>query len=187
MSFTLTDTDAKNIYSALYRYYGGQQLPDNDTGVFFDTPNFTRDKLYYCIEALKRYWGKGWYTEDATKRTQELKNIASILYVSFDSTVDVNKIYKFLVWCYSWARKDADAVAYFQGGDYSMFDDLKKNIGGKISSTASNVAETVSYGVNYPTVSSLTPKTSTIVKWGVIIGLGLIAVKFVEKRLARLF
>lgn len=187
MSFTLTDTDAKNIYSALYRYYGGQQLPDDDAGVFFNTPNFTRDKLFYCIEALKRYWNKGWYTTDASKRSTELKAIANILYVAFEQKVDINKIYKFLVWCYSWATKDADAVAYFQGGDYSLFDDLKKNIGGKISSTASNVAETVSYGVNYPTVTTWTPKTSTIVKWGFIIGLGLIAVKFVEKRLAKVF
>lgn len=78
-------------------------------------------------------------------------------------------------------------MAYFQGGDYSLFDDLKKNIGGRVSSAVSNAAETVAYGVNYPTVTTLTPKTSTIVKWGVIIGLGFIAVKFVEKRLARLF
>lgn len=187
MAFSLTDTDAKNIYNALYRYYGGQQLPDNETGVFFDTPNFTRDKLYYCIEALKRYWGRGWFTTDAAKRSSELKAISNILYIAFDSQVDVNKIYKFLIWCYSWASKDPDAVAYFQGGDYSLFDDLKKNIGGKVSSAVSSAAETVAYGVNYPTVTTWTPKTSTIVKWGVILGFGFLAVKFLEKRLTKIF
>ena len=187
MSFTLTDTDAKNIYNAMYRYYGGQNLPDNDTGVFFDTPNFTRDKLYYCIEALKRYWSKGWYTSDFAKRKTALENISNILYIAFDSKVDINKIYKFLSWCYTWASKDPDGVAYFQGCDYSLFDDLKKNISGKVSSAASSAAETVSYGVSYPTVTSLTPKTSTLVKWGVIIGLGFFAVKFIEKRISKIF
>lgn len=186
MSFTLTDTDAKNIYNAMFRYYGGQQMPDNSTGVFFDTPNFTRDKLYYCLEYLKKSWGKGWYTDDAAKRRQVLESIASILYVAFDSQVDIQKIYKFLCWVYSWAKKDADAVAFFQGGEYSYFDDLKKNITQKVSSTASNVAETVSYGVNYPTVTTWTPKTSTIIKWGVILGLGFFAVKFLEKRFNKL-
>lgn len=187
MSFTLTDSDAKNIYNAIYRHYSGQQLPDNETGVFFDTPAFTRDKLYYCIEALKKYWVKGWFTTDAAARKKALKSIANILYVSFDTSVDVSKIYKFLVWCYSWAQKDPDGVAYFQGGDYSLFDDLKKNITGKVSSAATSAAETVSYGVNYPTVSSLTPKTSTLIKWGVILGLGFFAVKFLEKRVSKIF
>lgn len=187
MSFVLTDSDAENIYNAIYRHYGGQQLPDNNTGVFFDTPNFTLEKLYYCIEALKKYWGKGWYTTNAAIRKKALESIANILYVSFDSSVDVSKIYKFLVWCYTWATKDPDGVAYFEGGTYSLFDDLKKNISGKVSSAASSAAETISYSVNYPTFTSLTPKTSTIVKWGVILGLGFFAVKFLEKRLSKIF
>ena len=78
-------------------------------------------------------------------------------------------------------------MAYFQGGDYSLFDDLKKNIGGKVSSAVSSAAETVAYGVNYPTVTTWTPKTSTIVKWGVVLGLGFFAVKFLEKRLSKIF
>jgi hypothetical protein len=78
-------------------------------------------------------------------------------------------------------------VAYFQGGEYSLFDDLKKNVGGKVSSAVSNAVETVAYGVNYPTVTSWTPKTSTIVKWGVVLGLGFFAVKFLEKRLSKIF
>ena len=71
MAWKLQDTDAKNVYNALYRHYAGQQLPDG-SGVFFGFENFTQDKLYYCIEALKRYWSLGWYTTDAAARRQSV-------------------------------------------------------------------------------------------------------------------
>ena len=56
------------IYKRLYDYYGGQQLPADNTGVFFSTPNFTRPRLIECIEYLQNNYGAGWLTDDQTQR-----------------------------------------------------------------------------------------------------------------------
>lgn len=189
MAWALTDTDAKNVYNALYRHYGGQQLPDG-SGVFFGFDNFTQDKLYYCIEALKKYWSLGWYTDDYATRKAALEKIARILYVDFGN-VDFDGILKFLFWCYSLATHNPDILDYFKGDSYGLIEDVYTNVTNKIKNTASAAAENVSYAITYPSLeksvnalsSALTPKTVTLVKWGLILGAAWFTWRWIDKKL----
>ena len=189
MAWKLQDTDAKNVYNALYRWYAGQQLPDG-SGVFFGFDNFTQDKLYYCIEALKRYWSLGWCTDDVTKRKAALEKIAKILFVDFGN-VDFSGISKFLSWCYAFAIKNPDILDYFKGDSYGLIEDVYSNITNKVKDTASAAAENISYAITYPSLEksvsslskALTPKTVTMVKWGLILGAAWYAWRWIDKKL----
>lgn len=191
MAFTLTDTDAENVYNAIYRHYAGQNMPDGSNGVFFGFANFTKDKLLYCIEALKKHYNYGWFTTNAINRKEALEKIAKQLYTAFNTTVDLNGIYKWLCWNYSFASKDSDIAEYFAGGNYGTIQDIVKNVTNKVSGAASSAAETVAYGVKYPSLetsvnslsNALTPKTSTLIKWGLVIGAGWFVWRFIEKRI----
>jgi hypothetical protein len=48
------------------------------------------------------------------------------------------------------------------------------------------VAENVSYAVSYPSLKSLLPDNTTLLKWGLIIGGGLYVWKFLENRTKRI-
>lgn len=182
MAFTVSDSSAKNIYTTMYKYYGGQQMPDNDTGVFFGFANFTRDKLIYCIEFMKKQYSLGWFTDEMATRRAAISKIAKALYIAFNQTVSVDAIIKFLNWIYSFATHDQDAAQYFSGQkDWGYFDALWKDVSENVGQKFENAFETISYGVNYPVLEKSTPTTGTILKWGVIIGGGLVALHFAKK------
>lgn len=179
--WTLTDSQAKNIYNRLCSYYGSpDNLPNNykDTGVFFGYANFTRDKLYYCIEYLKKNFSRGWFNEDFDERSTILHELASQLYSIFWNQVDVAGIYKFLSWVYNFTRNDVTALNYFQGGQYSSLQNMIDTATQKIVEPASEAIETIKYGVSYPTMKLSNP----LVKWGLIIGGGYVIFKLINKR-----
>lgn len=143
------------IYKRLYDYYGGQQLPADNTGVFFSTPNFTRPRLIECIEYLQNNYGAGWLTDDSAQRTSVLNTLASDLYARFDGLIDRSKIYKFLCWIYSFVKSDETARNYFKTGvSYGPISYYTDKIADTVSSGVSNAVETVKYGVSVPTISS---------------------------------
>lgn len=184
MSFAVTDSSAKNIYKTLYSYYNGANLPDNDTGVFFGFANYTRDKLIYTIEFMKRQYGLGWFTNVYETRAAAIDKISKALYTAFNQSVAIAGIKKFCNWVYSFAKNDTDAARYFAGeSDYSYFDALFKDISENVSNKVSNAVETVSYGINYPSIDKITPSKSTILKWGLILGGGAIAGNYILKKL----
>ncbi len=182
MSFAVTDSSAQNIYKTLYSYYLGANLPDNDTGVFFGFANYTKDKLIYTIEFMRRQYGLGWFTDDYETRAAAIDKISKALYTAFNQSVSITGIKKFCNWIYSFAKNDADAAAYFSGQkDWGYFDALFKDISESAGQKFENIKETIEYGVNYPVLEKSTPTTGTIIKWGVIIGGGLVALHFVKK------
>lgn len=184
MAYTVTDSSAKNIYNTMYRYYGGQQMPDDETGVFFGFANYTRDKLIYTIEFLKRQYSLGWFTTDAVKKIEAFNKIARSLYTAFNQTVSIDAIKKFCNWVLAFAKNDSDAAKYFAGeADYSYFDDLFKNVSTSVGSKVSNALETIEYGIKYPSIDRITPTKSTIIKWGLIVGVGALAVNYISKKL----
>lgn len=143
------------IYKRLYDYYGGQQLPADNNGVFFSTANFTRPRLIECIEYLQNNYGSGWLTGDGSKDRAVLYTLANDLYVRFDGLISVDKIYKFLCWVYSFAQKDDTAKNYFKSGvSYGAISYYTDKIADSVSSGVSNAAETVSYGLKVPTITS---------------------------------
>lgn len=186
MAFTLTDNDAKNIYYSLSSWYNTDVVPGilETEKTFFGFENFTLDKLYYCIEALKKSYGVGWFTDDWATRNDAFENIANTLYLAFDQTVDYDGIKKFLAYVYNWAKQDIDAVNYFSKGDsYTFVDALTKEVKQGITDKVSNITETVKYGVNYPSIESISPKWSTLAKWGLVIGGGVLLINYFSKKI----
>ena len=180
LPWTLTDSQAKNIYTKMCNWYNSpENLPNKykDSGVFFGYANFTRDKLYYCIQFLKDTFSRGWFTTDNEERQTILKDIANELYNIFGGAVDVNGIYKFLNWVYNFARNDTTALNYFQGGAYGDLQRLIDTAAEKIVEPINEAAETVAYGVNYPSLKLSNP----LVKWGLIIGGGLLLFKTLKR------
>lgn len=183
MSWEITDDSAKNIYKTMYSFYGGQQMPDNSTGVFFGFANYTKDKLIYTIEAMKRNYSLGWFTSVAQTRANAIAKISRALYTTFNQSVSYDGIKKFCNWVYNFAKADEDAANYFSGNsDYTYFDALFKDVSNNVGNKVSNAIETIEYGIKYPSIDKITPSTGTVVKWGLIIGGGLIAVNFISKK-----
>lgn len=189
LPWTLTDSDAKNIYTSMCNWYNSpSNLPNrvNDTGVFFGFDNFTRDKLWYCIEYLRKRYGLGWFSDDNTQRKNALSQIAAELYQIFDGQVDEAGIFKFLHWVYNFAKQDADAVKYFSGGGFSIVDTISKVFDTKVATPTKNAVDNVSYGLTVPSLKSLMPDYSSLLKLGLIVGGGIFLVKFLENRARRI-
>lgn len=184
MSWSITDSSAKNIYKTLYSFYNGQQLPDDETGVFFGFANYTKDKLIYTIETMKRQFNLGWFTNVAATRATAIDKIARGLYTTFSKTVALDGIKKFCNWVYNFARNDQDAANYFSGNsDYSYFDALFKDISTNLSDKVTNAVETIEYGVKYPSIDKITPTKGTLIKWGLIGAGSILAINYITKRI----
>ena len=184
MSFVVTDSSAKNIYRTMYNYYGGANMPDNDTGVFFGFANYTKNKLIYTIEFFRRQWSLGWYTDDYGKRKEAFERIANSLYVAFDQSVSKSAIVKFCNWVYAWTKKDQDALNYFSGSsDWSLLDSVWRSVSDTVGEKVSNAIETVDYGLKVPSLDVVTPSKNQIIKWALIIGGGLFLVNYIYKKI----
>lgn len=183
MSFVVTDSSAKNIYRTMYDYYQGANMPDDSTGVFFGFANYTKDKLIYTIEFLRRQYSLGWFTDDYNQRKEAFDRIANALYIAFDQTVSKSGIVKFCNWVYSWAKKDQDAAAYFSGSsDWSLFDSVWRSVTDTVGEKVSNAVETIDYGLKVPSLDVVTPSKNQLIKWALIIGGGLLVVNYVSKK-----
>ena len=165
LAWTITDQNAKSIYTRLCNWYNSpENLPNtiNGTGVFFGYPNFTRDKLIYCVQFLKENFGAGWFTSDYSARSDVLRNLSKKLYNVFSGQVDENGIYKFLTWVYTFAKDDTTALNYFQNGYYSYIGGMADTAKEKVVKPASEAAEAVEYGIKYPVLTLNNP----VLKWG---------------------
>lgn len=185
LPWSLTDTEAKNIYNALYKWYNSpSNFPNyqNGSGVFYNYPNFTLDKLYYCIEALKNNYSLGWFTADFTKRQTALTTLSNSLYNVFAGQVDASGIYKFLQWVYNFAKQNESAVKYFSGGNFSIIDSAAVVLDEVAVKPITSAVDTVKYAIDYPSLKNLLPDNWTLLKWGLIIGGGLYVWKFLENR-----
>lgn len=184
MSFVVTDSSTKNIYRTMYNYYGGANMPDNDTDVFFGFANYTKNKLIYTIEFLRRQWSLGWYTDDYGKRKEAFERIANSLYVNFNQSVSKSAIVKFCNWVYAWTKNDQDALNYFSGSsDWSFLDSVWRSVSDTVGEKVSNAIETVDYGLKVPSLDVVTPRKNQIIKWALIIGGGLFLVNYIYKKI----
>lgn len=189
VAWAITDNDAKNIYTKMCNWYNSpNNLPNKlkDTGVFFGYANFTRDKLYYCIEFLKNNYGRGWFTSDGDERREVLRDLANELYTIFGGSVDSNGIFKFLNWVYNFAAHDTAAVNYFQGGYYSLLQSMKDTAKNKIVEPLNEVVDDVKYAVNYPSFTMSNPLikyslSNPWIKWGLIFGGGILIYKTLKR------
>lgn len=184
LPWTLTDSQAKNIYNALYKWYNSpNNFPNYSTGsgVFFNFANYTLDKLYYTIEFLKKTYPTGWFSEDYSQRSSAINAIANELYNVFAGQVSLAAIVKFCNWVYNFAKNNPDAVNYFAGGGFDILDTASNILNEVVVKPIESAVETISYGVSYPSLESLLPETKTLVKWGLLIGGGLILWNYIKK------
>lgn len=190
LPWALTDSQAKNIYNALYKWYDSpSNFPNYQTGsgVFFGYANYTLDKLYYTIEAAKKYYSLGWFTDNFEKRTAAIDKLSTILYDVFSGQVEKAGIKKFLTWIYNFSKQNESAVKYFSGGaGFGVLDTAAVVLDEVAVKPIKSVAENVSYAVSYPSLKSLLPDNMTLLKWGLLIGGGLYVWKFFENRTKRI-
>ena len=181
VAWALTDSGAKNIYTKMCNWYNSpDNLPNkiNDSGVFKGYPNFTRDKLYYCIEYLKKNFGRGWFNDQFDERDEVMNDLAQELAQIFGGTVYAACIKTFLNWVYNFAKHDVDAVSYFQGGYYSIIQSMTDAAKTNILDPVNKAVETVKYGVSYPVLTLENP----VIKWGLVAGVGFLIYKMFSKR-----
>ena len=190
LPWALTDTQAKNIYNALYKWYNSpSNFPNYQTGagVFFGYANYTLDKLYYTIEAAKKYYSLGWFNDNFDQRNAAIDKLSTTLYDVFAGQVDKAGIKKFLSWIYNFAKQNESAVKYFSGGaGFNVLDTAAVVLDEVAVKPIKNAAESVSYAISYPSLKSLLPDNMTLLKWGLIIGGGLYVWKFFENRTKRI-
>ena len=190
LPWTLTDTQAKSIYNALYKWYDSpSNFPNYQTGagVFFNFPNYTLDKLYYTIEYLKNNYNLGWFTDDWIARNNAISKVAAGLSEVFDNQVSVDGIKKFCNWVYNFAKKNEAATKYFtSGGSFNVLDTAAMALDDVLVKPASQAIENISYAVNYPSLKSITPSFTTLIKWGAIVGGVLYVWKFFENRVSKI-
>lgn len=181
VAWALTDSGAKNIYTKMCNWYNSpDNLPNkiNDSGVFKGYPNFTRDKLYYCIEYLKKNFGRGWFNDQFDERAEVMEDLAQELARIFGGTVAPAGIKTFLNWVYNFVKHDADALNYFKGGYYSIIQSMADAAKTNIIDPVNEAVETVKYGVSYPVLTLENP----VIKWGLVAGACFLIYKMFSKR-----
>ncbi len=190
LPWALTDSQAKNIYNALYKWYNSpNNFPNYQTGagVFFNFANYTLDKLYYTIEAAKKYYSLGWFDSDLDKRNAAIDKLSTILYDVFAGQVEKAGIKKFLSFIYNFAKQNESAVNYFSSGaGFNVLDTAAVVLDEVAVKPIKAVAENINYAISYPSLKSLLPDNMTLLKWGLLIGGGLYVWKFFENRTKRI-
>lgn len=184
LAWTLTDSGAKLLYNALYKWYNvPYNFPNYTTGsgVFFNFPNYTLDKLYYTIEALKKMYALGWFTDDYSKRSSAINAIANELYNIFAGQVDKAGIVKFCNYVYNFAKHNESAVNYFTDNGFGILDTAAVILDDVVIKPIESAVDTVNYGINYPSLESLLPSNSTLLKWGLLIGGGVVAWQLLKR------
>ena len=159
LPWALTDSQAKNIYNALYKWYDSPaNFPNYQTGagVFFNFANYTLDKLYYTIEAAKKYYSLGWFTDNYAERNAAIDKLSTTLYDIFAGQVDKAGIKKFLSWIYNFAKQNESAVKYFSGGaGFGVLDTAAVVLDEVAVKPIKSAAESISYALSYPSLKSL--------------------------------
>lgn len=141
------------VYDAIRDFYGGQQMPAGNTGLFFGMTGCTRSALERCAENLRANRG-AWLGVDAATRAATFSNVASL--TAAETGADIDGLIKFCNWCYVAANGDKDVFNWFNGGDFSRLDYWGKVISDTAKTTAQNVAQTVEYGIEYETPAEKT-------------------------------
>lgn len=170
-------SSAENIYNAVGRFYGWQQMPKTSTGVFFGFPGMTRAVMIDAIEALQMYSSYLTFNNDEQSNKNFWFNEAYNELKREGKTGGAAKeaFTKWFNWLYVAAAGDSDIKDFFGGKPYTTAD----YIGSIIADKLADVSETVEYGLEQPAAipDLLIPTKSNFVKWVIIGGVLLFAAK----------
>lgn len=144
------------IYDAIRSFYGvsgADKMPKGNTGVFFGFSGCTRSACEYAFELMRADLG-AWYDVSQAQKTAFFNRVATA--TANATGADRAGIVKICNWAYVAAKGDKDIYSWFAGADFSTLDYWIKTITDTVSSTASNVAETVEYGLSTETKTEKT-------------------------------
>lgn len=163
-------TEANNAYEAVYKKFGGQQLPTDENGVFFDFPGCTKVVLLYTINAMRENWDLNWYDGNATTRAAAFSEIAADVWTNSGFTASIPGIIKFENWVFVAAKSNENLRRYFAGGEYGQLTNISDAISNAVSTVTDTAVDIVKTVVTVPSESAgLVAQLAPAVKWAAII------------------
>lgn len=163
-------TEANKVYEAVYKFYGGRQLPKDESGVFFGFDGCNKVVLLYTINAMRENWSLGWFTDNATQRAAALSEIAADVWTDSKFTASIPGIIKFENWVFVAAKSNANLQRYFSGGEYGQLTNISDAITNAVSNVTNTAVDIVKTVVTVPSESAgLVAKWAPAVKWAAII------------------
>lgn len=163
-------TEANNVYEAVYKFYGGQQLPKDETGVFFGFEGCNKIVLLYTINAMRENWALGWYEGNATTRAAAFSEIAADVWTNSGFTASIQGIIKFENWVFVATKSNANMQRYFAGGEYGQLTNISDALTNAVSTVTDTAVDIVKTVVTVPSESAgFVAKLAPAVKWAAII------------------
>lgn len=163
-------SEANNVYEALYKFYGGRQLPTGTNDVFFGFPGCTKTVCLVTINAMRDNWGLGWFTDNKTQRDAAFSEIAAGVWMDSKFNADINGIIKFENWVYVAAKSSSAMQGYFAGGDYGDLTNIATAARDAINSIVSTGKDIVTSVLTVPGDSvNLVTKLTPFLKWAAIL------------------
>ena len=172
-------SSAANIYNAVYRFFDGQQLPADDTGVFFGFAGMTKAVLIAAIEALQNNSAYLNYTNDSKDNRDFWFNEAYNDLLKSGVSCPRDGAIKWFNWLYVAAKGNPDIKDYFGGKPYTTVQDITTAIVQAATGIKDDVVETVQYGLDTPAAipDLLIPTKSNFIRWAIIGGVLFYAAK----------
>lgn len=168
MSYWLTE--ANKVYEAVYKFYGGRQLPNDESGVFFGFDGCTKVVLLYTINAMRDNWDLGWFTGNDTTRAAAFSEIAADVWTNSGFKASIQGIIKFQYWVYAATKSNANLQRYFSGGEYGQLTNISDALTNAVSTVTNTAVDIVKTVVTVPSESAgLVAKWAPAVKWAAII------------------
>ena len=163
-------TEANKAYEAIYNKFSGQQLPKDETGVFFGFSGCNKVVLLYTINAMRENWALGWFDGNATQRAAAFAEIAADVWTNSGFTADLNGIIKFENWVFVATKSNANLQRYFAGGEYGQLTNISDALTNAVSTVTDTAVEIVKTVVTVPSESAgLVAKLAPAVKWAAIL------------------
>ena len=168
MSYWLTE--ANKVYEAVYNFYGGRQLPNDESGVFFGFDGCNKVVLLYIINSMRDNWALGWYTDNDTARAAAFSEIAADVWTESGFKASIPGIIKFENWVFVATKDNANMQRYFAGGEYGQLTNISDAITNAVSTVTNTAVDIVKTVITVPSESAgLVAKLAPAVKWAAII------------------
>ena len=169
-------SSANNIYNAVGKFYGWQQMPET-RGTFWGFENMTRPVLVYAIEALQNNSAYLNFKTDSAENRNFWFNEAynDLVSAGRDAGAPKEGFIKWFNWLYVAAAGNNSIREFFGGKPYTLSQYVGEVVGEKLS----NIGETIEYGLEQPAAipDLLVPTKSNFYKWLIIGGVLLFAGK----------
>lgn len=168
MAYWLSEAD--NVYEAIYRFYGGRNLPTSEKDVFKGFSGCNRVVLLVTINAMRENWSLGWFTDNKVRRDAAFAEIAADVWLKSDFKADISGIVTFENWVFVAAKSSPNLVGYFSGGTYGDLTNIATAATDLVTDVASGAVDVVKNIITIPADSAgLVAQIAPWIKWGAIL------------------